>query len=253
MKTLIGKILRRLKFKSSHLEYSGPYADWQTAVGYSVGYDSPYALKKVSEAVEEVLNGSCSYERDGTTFDNPPKNNKLRSLLGALNDGNKIIVDFGGGLGGTFVNNRDILSNIQSGEYYVIEQINFCKKGTELADKYELPIQFRSDLHSLKANPDILIFSGVLQYIENWEDIVSRSLLFSPSHIIIDRQPFTSDKSKILVQENHGYYEQKVSYPSWILNKDHFISAFKGYKVIEEWESDFDPPDHLGFLMKKIT
>ena len=251
MKNLIRKILKRLKLKSSHLQYSGPYVDWQTAVNSSVGYDSPYALKKVSAAVEKVLNGNCSYERDGITFDTPPKDNKLRSLLGTLHDGNKNIVDFGGGLGGTFINNRDIFNSFQNGEYYVIEQSNFCERGAELSRKYGLPIKFESDLDSLKATPDILVFSGVLQYIEDWEDVVSRFLLRSPSHIIIDRQPFTSDKNIILVQENDGYYEQKVSFPSWILNKDHFISAFKGYKVIEEWVSDFDPPDHLGFLMEK--
>ena len=81
MKNLIRKILKRLKLKSSHLQNSGPYVDRQTAVNSSVGYDSPYALKKVSEAVENVLNGNCSYERDGTTFDAPPTDNKLRSLL----------------------------------------------------------------------------------------------------------------------------------------------------------------------------
>ena len=67
----------------------------------------------------------------------------------------------------------------------------------------------------------------------------------------LDKKYLVKLSNQILVQENDGYYEQKVSYPSWILNKDHFISAFKGYKVIEEWVSDFDPPDHLGFLMEK--
>lgn len=249
MKKLIRKVLNRLKPRSPL--YSGPYADWGAAMSSSVGYDSPYALKKVSEAVENVLNGTFSYERDGTTFEEAPKKNKLRSLLGILKASNKVIADFGGGLGGTFINNRDIFNDTKIGNYYIIEQASFCEKGKQLAERYDLPILFESNLQSLPAKPDIVIFSGVLQYIENWDEVVSQSLLYSPSYIIIDRQPFTSNENIILVQENNGYYEQKVSYPSWILNKEQFISKFKGYKVIEEWVSDFDPPDHLGFLLKK--
>jgi putative methyltransferase (TIGR04325 family) len=239
-----------LKFilkSSSHLEYSGPYATWQEAQQSSVGYDSPFALSKVRAALLDVLNGKKKYERDGTSFDQIPTPYTVRDKLSKLLTPSSIVVDFGGGLGGTYVNNRDIIDG-KCQEYIVIEQKSFCDEGKKIANDFALPVHFVESPQELQLKDvDIVIVSSVLHYINDWKGIVDQLLALNPRHIIVDRQPFTEGNTLIFVQENEGYYEEKVSYPARIINQTEFLSAFQGYVPIETWTSDFDPPDHLGF------
>jgi len=249
---LTKKILNRLRLapNKSHLEYSGPFESWELAVASSVGYDSPYALHKVREGVESVLKNEKTYERDGTSFDQLPERYSLRTHIKNLLRENSVIVDFGGGLGGTYVNNSDLFSSEWKGKYFVVEQPSFCEAGTDMADTYDLPVIFTSDIKKIPMKPSIVIFSGVLQYIQHWGKVVGETLAKEPNYIIIDRQPLTSDDTLVYVQENDGYYKKKVSYPSRIINRIEFLSTFAGYEVIQEWKSDFDPDDHMGFLLK---
>lgn len=245
--------VRRILKSKSHLEFSGPYATWSEAQQSSVGYDSPFALGKVRTALLEVLTGNKKYERDGTSFDAIPSIYTVRDKLNKLLAPSSIVVDFGGGLGGTYVNNRDIIDG-RCQQYIVIEQKSFCDEGKRIAADFDLPVCFLEspkDIHLEKV--DIVIASSVLHYIDDWRGIVDQLLALTPSHIIVDRQPFTNGKTGIFVQENDGYYEEKVSYPARIINQAEFISAFKGYTPIETWKSDFDPPDHLGFHLVPVS
>jgi len=250
-KLLARKIRHRLRpsQRKSHLGYSGPFESWELAVASSVGYDAPYALKKVRDGVESVLKKEKAYERDGTSFEQMPQKYTLRTHIKKLLKKDSVIVDFGGGLGGTFLNNADLFSSDWIGNYFVVEQPSFCETGREMAHKYSLPVVYVSDLREIPQTPSIAIFSGVLQYIEHWRQVVGAIIAKEPTHILIDRQHLTSGDTQIYVQENDGYYEKKVSYPSRIINRKEFLTAFSGYTVVEEWKSDFDPDDHLGFLM----
>lgn len=228
---------------------SGPYASWEEAVKASVGYDSPFVLEKVRDALIKVLDGDYAYERDGVAFARPPEKNTLRRILSEMSVPQTRIVDFGGGLGGTLINNLDILGGLEK-SYIVVEQEHFCVAGRDIAEKYDLPLQFAESLDQIPADGDrvdVVILSGVLQCIRDWDAIVKKVVALSPTHIIVDRQPLTLGKEKIFVQENEGYYAEKVSYPKWRLNQKCFLTAFEPYEVVKMWKSDFDGPDHLGF------
>jgi len=246
------RVLRKLGVLRTKLPYTGPFETWELAVASAVGYDSAYALKKVRDGILSVLKNEMSYERDGTVFEKMPEKYTLRSQIKSLLSSDSVIIDFGGGLGGTFVNNQDLFTSDWNGDYYVVEQTVFCEEGSKISKMFNLPVRFVDDLSQISDKPHILIFSGVLQYIPDWRQVVSIALQKKPPFIVIDRQPLTNAETQIYVQENDGYYESKVSYPSRIINKSEFLSVFDNYEVIEEWYSDFDPADHIGFLLKAI-
>ena len=237
-------------FTRSHINYSGPYQSWSLAEQHSVGYDSQVVLDKVTAATVAVLSGQAVYERDGTSFSHSPPTNTLSSILKTICTPNTNIVDFGGGLGGTYINNRSVLSTFGFNSYSVVEQTNFCTIGSQIAADYSLPIRFYNSLENINSRPTLIIFSGVLHYVNDWRSIVASAISLRPLYILVDRQPFTKGATNIWVQNNTGYYSRPVTYPSRIINHEEFISQFRGYAIVRDWESDFDPSDHLGYLFK---
>jgi hypothetical protein len=118
----------------------GPYDSYEEAAQRSSGYDSKVILDKVYKAVVDVLEGNSAYERDGTAFAMRPSIDHLRRLLGSHLEESDVVVDFGGGFGGGFINNLDLFR--QSNSYTVVEQSIFAAAGRELSLKYDLQIHF---------------------------------------------------------------------------------------------------------------
>ncbi len=239
-------------FKSSnHLQYSGPYSSWDEAMSVSVGYDSDAVLKKVENAILNVLNGVCKYERDGTNFDELPQENKLLDKLKEIDLDNKSLLDFGGGLGSLYINYMDFFHK-KNVNFLVLEQKKFFLKGNELKKTFNLEINYFESLIDINSI-DVVILSSTLQYIENWKETIDKILAFSPKHIYIDRHPLGDEESQIYVQLNDNYYEEEVTYPIHILNQEEFLKSFEGYRLMDSWNSSFDPSYFKGFHLEKFA
>ena len=150
----------------------------------STGYNDDAIIEKVIVAINSVLRGKKKYERDGSCFNSAPKTNKIRLILQEIIDQSTCIVDFGGGLGSTYVNNADILMGIK--KYIVIEQYKFVAYGRELAKDYNLKISFQDNIKKIEEHPDIIIFSSVLQYLPNPYEVIEEANKLKPKYIIID-------------------------------------------------------------------
>lgn len=233
--------------KKNHLEYSGPYKNWEEATLNSIGYSSNVVLKKVETATRNVLNGNSNYERDGTNFNQLPEINTLIKHLENLKPFNSKILDVGGGLGSLFINYKFFFDEFKI-KYTVLEQENFCNRGQIIAKEFNLLIDFKRYISEIDANDiDIVIMSSTLQYFKEWKKFVNEVISLKPKHIFIDRHPLTYGDSKILVQLNTNYYDEEVTYPIHIINEKEFLNTFNNYKVINSWYSDFDPKYFKGF------
>ena len=242
--------IKKYFYKNNHLQFSGPYKDWQDATKNSTGYSSSAVLTKVENAIEKVLNGQSKYERDGTNFENLPiKNTLIEFLMDFDLQSKHSILDVGGGLGSLYINYKSFFES-SNFEYIVLEQDNFYLKGKEIAKLHDLPIKFIKDLSTIK-DVEIVILSSTLQYFENWKKFVKEILDKNPKHIFIDRHPLSDDVSKIFVQLNKNYYSEEVTYPLHICNEEEFIAEFIGYELISSWNSDFDPEYFKGFYFIK--
>ena len=238
----------------SQLHLTGPYASYEAALAHSSGYDSPLILAKVKHAVVEVLEGKAVYERDGTAFSTMPQRLKLRELLLNYLSPTAKVVDFGGGLGGTFINNRDLVSVGQ--HWAVIEQPTFVSVGQELAHDYGLQVDFHSNLHGLTTPIDLLILSGVLPYLQSPYEILQQVLKLSPKLILIDRTAFIDHGEEVWwVQDEPSYYGTPISYPICPLLEKSVLASLKGYEIVDRWLNLFDPqqPAHRGLLLKRCA
>lgn len=233
------------------MQYSGPYVSWNQATDNSIGWDSEVILEMVTTSTLQILLGNFPYERDGHNFEELPQIDPARQILKELLTTNSTVVDFGGSLGGTYLTNRQLFDSNKV-DYFCVEQSAFATRGALLATEYNLPISFVASMNqvtSLKA--DFIIFSGVLQYLENWKSIVQDALRLEPDYFLIDRTPLQHKYSQIYVQENYGYYNPQVTYPSWVFEEMELLGEFKNYSVVRRWISPFDPDNHCGYLLKK--
>tara|TARA_A100001011_G_C14143641_1_gene770865 strand:+ start:144 stop:896 length:753 start_codon:yes stop_codon:yes gene_type:complete len=241
------KVFRKFRRKKNHLEYSGPYKNWEEAIMSSVGYSSNVVLNKVETATRNVLYGVSKYERDGTNFNQLPELNTLLKHLENLKPFNSKILDVGGGLGSLFINYKVFFDDYEV-KYTVLEQENFCDLGEIISEEFNLQIDFKRNISEIDTKEfDIVIMSSTLQYFEDWKKFVNEIISIKPKHIFIDRHPLTNDDSKILVQLNTNYYDEEVTYPIHIINEKEFLTTFNNYKVISSWYSDFDPKYFKGF------
>lgn len=249
----VKRILRSLFSQhSADLLLAGPYPTFEAALAHSSGYDSPLILAKVKEAVLDVLEGRAVYERDGTVFQSMPKGLILRELLVKYLGPEAHVVDFGGGLGGTYINHRDLAEEGQ--RWSIIEQSNFVKVGQELADDYHLPLKFYCNLSEIDLPIDILILSSVLSYLPAPYDILKQAFCLAPKYILIDRMALI-DKGEELwwVQEESAYYGEEISYPNCPLLENKLLAALPGYRLVDRWLNPFDPkqPTHRGLLLSR--
>jgi putative methyltransferase (TIGR04325 family) len=221
------------------------YPSWSEAAAASGNWGCPAILAKVRAAVLKLLQGSHNYERDGTAFERRPAKYTLREIIKKVWRPGDLIIDFGGGLGGTYLNNADVLEEDDL-SYIIIEQNSFCDEGLLIAQEFGLPLTFHTSLAeaNIPKHPRILIFSGVLHYIEHWSDIVRQALLLKPEHVIIDRIPIALNRERFFSCHLSDYYQSPVSYPMQTVNEQRLLSEFDGYSLVAEWPSDFDPDDN---------
>jgi putative methyltransferase (TIGR04325 family) len=240
-------------FLPSKLNLTGKYLTYSEALEHCEGYDHSSIIDKVEYAVSSVLEGKSKYERDGVTFDSIPSKLPIYSVLFNLISSSKDcnIVDFGGGLGGLYINNTSIFH--PNSKLTVIEQPKFVEIGENICRQYKLPIIFCNHLSELSSKPDIVILSSVLQYIPNPYEIIDNIARLQPSYIILDRTSFGVDKYW-RIQVNSGFYDVDISYPHHLIDESKVLSLLKGYSVAQKWTNSFDPviPRHYGLLLSQV-
>ena len=260
IKTILSKkiynFLYNLKilFFKKRLNLIGNYKTYAEALKKSNGYDGLEILSKVEDAIIRTIEEENIWERDGFIFQNPQPQLEIVNIIKNLKNKNLSIVDFGGGLGTLYLNNRELFKSVN--RYYVIEQNNFVVSGENISKKYNLPIKFKKSLDEIEFIPDLIIFSSVLQYIPNLEEVLIKANKIAPKKIVIDRTCYTKkSKMKWHIQLNECYYEKTISYPIRPLNKVYMLNLLKNYKVKKNWHNDFDVdiPIHEGLLLEKLS
>lgn len=189
------KILRRLNKLQTQgqLRLEGPYASWQECAKRSLGYDQTIILKQVTESLLKVKTGKAVYERDGVIFDHikyawPVLAGLL--LVAAQNEQDLRVLDFGGSLGSSYFQNRKFLNGLRELQWGVIEQTEFVRQGQALIS--EGGLHFFNTIAQCEANmqPNVALFSSVLQYLDDPFAILDQLEQSSVSTLIIDRTPF---------------------------------------------------------------
>lgn len=238
--------------------FEGDYPSFAAAAAQCEGYGADIILKRVRRAALAVKAGEAAYERDSVTFtEREYVWQVLASLLWvAAQRGSSLhVLDFGGSLGSSYYQHRPMLSRLRELRWSVVEQAGFVACGQrEFADE---TLQFYGDIDAAleRGRPDVVLLSGVAQYLERPYEFLERLVGYGFDFLIVDRTPLLeSDRDRICVQRvsNRMY---PAAYPAWFFGRERFLRTFApAYRLVTEFSSADRaniPSEYRGFLFER--
>lgn len=247
------------KYFEKFYGFYGDYPNWEAALAASHGYGTPQILTRIKDSALRVKNGEAAYEQDGVlhaqhSFHWPILAGLLR--IAALKGNHLTVLDYGGSLGSAYFQNRPFLSSLSLLKWLIIEQDSFVEWGRKNIQDDNL--KFFNNLKDCfkKEIADVVLISGVLQYLEKPYQILSEILAHDISYIIIDRHPLISltKEDRLTVQRvRPSIY--KASYPAWFFSEEKFMAFIKPHLTIfASYDCPFRSPikaKFRGFILEK--
>lgn len=231
--TVLSGLLRR------GVHYRGRYRDWAQASAAAEGYDDPTILDRVAATTQAVVRGEIPAERDGYPLTTRPDNHALiAALLHSAGGGRLRVVDFGGGLGSLYHATRPWLEPLGDLDWCVVEQAHYAQRGTQ--DFADGRLRFSDDLDEVLAQgtPDIVLLSGVLQFLPDPLAVLRQVAASGAGAIFLDRVPFwPGPTSRITIQYVPSSIV-KTNYPSHLFARAELLAPLTSeYQCLSTFSS----------------
>jgi putative methyltransferase (TIGR04325 family) len=222
-------------------QYKGSYESWQHALSRSSGYTSQKLVNKVIESNTAVITNKARYERDGVIFDEISYAMELNAclLLGYIQkDSNQIyeIVDFGGSLGTTYRQFEEFTNYKLNFSWNIIEQEKLYEFGSANFENEKLRFYSSAKTTFTDFTPDIILFSAVLEFIEDFNFLLRGAISAGSEYIVFDRLPIWKgavNHLSVLVAAKHI----SGSYPCWIFHEYFLEEILEGYELVSKWSA----------------
>jgi len=245
-------------------EYEIGFKDWADAAACATGYDAQVILDKVVAAALQVRDGEVAFERDTVTFKQREVVYQLLAWLMyvATREGALRVLDFGGSLGSLYYQHRFLFDRLNDIRWGVIEQSHFVHAGRKNFQNRAL--RFFEDAKECveEIQPNFLLLSGVLQYLEYPYQVLAELLDRGLPYVLVDRTMARRGMADEIAVQHVPSLIYEASYPLWLLdaNKVEMCFADHGYEVLDNFDpfpgSYFGPvgglmPYQGWFLVKK--
>jgi putative methyltransferase (TIGR04325 family) len=234
----------------------GNYDNWKAASDACVGYDDDAIFQKVCAAALKVKQGEAAFERDAVLFENPHFDKNIIHILFEIAnqaDGKLTILDFGGSLGSTYFQYRSFLKGMDL-KWCVVEQKHFVDYGKQDFENETLKFEYEVSVAIEKYQPNLILVSSVLQYLENpydWIKVFAKSKI---PYLLMDLQPVTHHKKDRITRQIVPPSIYKASYPCHLLSETNLKTALTAhYQLIQEfpaWEKPFYNCYYKGYFLK---
>lgn len=253
-------IRRRLSslWKPHSYGWFGDYSSWEEASTHVTGYETQEILEKALAAELRVHRGAAAFERDTVAFALPDHSwPTLAALMycAAASGGNLRVVDFGGGLGSTWSQYRDLWLALPEVRWCIVELPSYVKMGKDLLQDNNLSFHDTIEEAQSHSHASVFFSSSVLQYLckpyEFLADVAARDFEF----ICLDRIGCSLDGRDRLTVQRVDPVIYDASYPCWFLSQER-IRMVVGSKF--ECQFQFDTADQSnvpslfrGFLFRR--
>jgi putative methyltransferase (TIGR04325 family) len=211
----------RLFFNLRHLRFRGVFATYEEAAaavrrGVAVGYDNDAILLRDFDLMCQVK----------------PEDYAILYWLRRLAPQTQVLLDAGGHMGTkyrAFGNYLDLDSGI---EWVVYDLPSMVRAGRKMAEDEGLSrLRFVDDL-SEAPDADVLLASGLLQYLDIPFDDLLRRLPALPRHLLLNKVQ-TREGPSVVTLENFTYAEV----PYQMRNRAEFLAMLDalGYDIVDQW------------------
>ena len=226
--------LRRLISKPAASRFAGDFKSWDEAKAHSTGYDAPEILEKTRAALLKVKAGKAAFERDSVAFDKIEYDFPLLAglLRAAAHDNRLNVLDFGGSLGGTYFQCRSYLSAVGNLRWNVVEQPAHVACGMKEFANDELHFYETVDDCLRDQRPNVLLLSGVLQYLPDPYSFLNDLLDRDIPNVIATRTAFHEPSRDRLTIQHVPPSLYDATYPAWFLDESRFLKLFNdGFRL----------------------
>lgn len=241
--------------------YVGSFRNWAEAKSEFEGYQDPRIAAKVAFGVRAVLNGAATYERDSVTFSSRQYSFPVATALmwaGLKNRGTLKVLDFGGGLGTSFVQNQPFLATLEKLSWTIVEQPTFVAEGKKLFADSALVFDDNITVSLNREKPDVALISSSLQYVEKPFDILRLVAAERVEMIVLDRTLFSASADDLVTRQRVPDNIFTATIPAWIFSEEKFrafmddhyllVSRFSASQTTVEWDSENRKLEELGFI-----
>jgi putative methyltransferase (TIGR04325 family) len=259
IKGLVPPILRRLLLRLGFggNRFTHGFSSWEDASKKSLGYDALQITNQLVEATRKVRDGEFAFERDGVLFQKIDYSwPLLTSLLATPREGQMLrVLDWGGSLGSTFQQNRQVLESAGIElEWTIVEQPHLVSRGkSEFEDGV---LRFALNLEGFKNGAfDVVLFASSICYVPNAELVLSSVAELAPKRIIFDRTPEATGRDDLYGVQKVGSKIYKASYPIRSFGRgkiEEMLAA--NYTKLLEWECELQPDPQTvskGYLFSR--
>ena len=227
----------------------GVYATWAEAAHAGTAYSAAEILSRVEHAALQVERGEAAFERDSIAFPTMEWPFPLLAALlrAAARAGGRLnVLDFGGSLGSTYRQCREFLSVVTSLRWSVVEQPHYVERGRASFQTDELRFHRDLDESVREAAPDVVLASGVLQYLENPYRVLDEFRALGARTIVIDRTPWVEEPDDIITLQVVPPEIFRARLPFRIFGRERLTSRLSPrYDTVAEFQA-IDPDMHLG-------
>ncbi len=259
------KVIRRLKSKISptvkQYGWFGDYPNWSVAKLEASGYDLDLILDKVLDSTLKVKYGLFNFERDSFNYNEEDSCGKaIEILFDIFKNKNRTlrVMDFGGSLGSTYFRFKHYHPNVPV-EWSIVEQDKFVETGNIYIKNQEINFYNTIEKAFSSSNPDVILLSSVLQYLEFPNQIIQTINDLQAEYILLDRTAIVERSTDRITLQRVPPDIYEASYPSWYFNEDHLIDKFNAYEKLFSFDSVIDPKEWIdgeltyrkGFLLKR--
>ncbi|MDR3358363.1 MAG: methyltransferase, TIGR04325 family [Desulfovibrio sp.] len=245
----VTRMVKQFAGEEAGIRWTGDYPDWQSAVAASAGYAQQSIFEKTRDAARAVRDRKALWERDSVLFHHVGFNWPLVAALmsvAAWNKGRLSVCDFGGAFGSTYMQHRLLLEKLSDVRWNIVEQARFVACGQQEFSTDVIQFYYSVEDCASAGPVDVVLFSGVLQYLEDPYELLERAAALLPLSIIVDRTPFAAKGERITVQ--HVPPEiYNASYPCRWLDKNRIENLLRRtMRLSPFWQSAVDPPGFQG-------
>ena len=153
------------------------------------------------------------------------------------------VLDFGGGMGYEYL---DVVAKVpmasQNLEYCIVDsEATLLHLPSEIAEMQNL--SFCTNLHKVTSTFDIVHVGSVLQYIDDWKNLLHHLVLISKAKIFVFCDLLSGSIPSFVTQQY--YYGKKI--PLRFLNNQEFANYMQsvGYQVL--YKTNYNPRQTLGY------
>ncbi|ADG94205.1 hypothetical protein Arnit_2556 [Arcobacter nitrofigilis DSM 7299] len=204
--------------------WEGIYNDFDDAPSIGSGFESETWVQKSVLKIKDVLKQAKRTEN--YVFENIPLYT-IASIVYSEKKSLKVL-DFGGGMGNTYVPLVHTLPQSTGLDFWVVEGHENVCAAKKIFEK-DAHINFSTTLPETN-DVDIVHISSSLQYIDDWESLISLLSKYNAQYFIFTDLPAGNIKHTYVSLQN--YYESKIAHTFFKLEDILTVLKKFGYELI---------------------